>query len=405
MKKRLIAILVLVLAFVSFAQKPYVLLVSFDGFRWDYLNRNITPNLENFYKEGVRALTLQPVFPSKTFPNHISIITGMYPENHGIITNKFENTYTHEYYKLSDREEVRNAKWYLGEPFWVTAKRNGIRTASFYWPSSSVSDSSKAPDIYKLYDGSVPYNSRVDTVVSWLQMPYKKRPHFITLYFSETDTYGHKYGPNSSEINKAIKDLDNVSGYLFSLLKKIGMYDSVNVIILSDHGMTEIFKDKIINVQKKYLSNYNVKYSNAGPLMMIEPQKNQLKEVYNILKKNEFHFKVYKKKDVPEYLHFSKNPFIYSLVLVADLGWSLVDNSTYEMFAGNKNDNKGNHGYDNHLLDMHAIFIARGPAFKNGYVTGTLRNIDIYPLMCKIFGINPDHKIDGKLERIEFILK
>ncbi len=404
MKKLLLFFVPLFLSSFLAAQKPYVLLVSYDAFRWDYLDRNLTPHMTSFYEEGVRALSFRPAFPSKTFPNHLSIITGMYPENHGIITNDFENPFTDETYKLSDRAALRNSEWYLGEPFWETLKRHGVKTASFYWPSSSVEDSSYSPDIYKLYDPNVPYDARVDTVISWLRMPYDKRPHFITLYYSETDTYGHRYGPNSQGVNNAIMDMDNVTGYLIASLKKINMYDSVNVIILSDHGMTEISPEKIINVQK-ILRGYDVEYSNVGPLMMIEPRKGETEKIYEILKKNEKHFVVYKKEDVPEFYHFSHNDFIYPLVLIADLGWSLTDDKSEKMFTDKYGDNKGNHGYDNHALDMHGIFIARGPAFKKNYKTGTLWNIDVYPLLCKIFNITPRSNIDGKLERIGFILK
>jgi ectonucleotide pyrophosphatase/phosphodiesterase family protein 5 len=403
MKKNFL-IFVIILSSVVFAQKPYVLLVSFDGFRWDYLDRGITPNLEQLYTEGVRALSFQPAFPSKTFPNHISIITGMYPANHGIIFNSFSNPFTHEHYSLSLREEVRNKKWYLGEPFWVTAKRNGIRTASFYWPASSIKDSIYSPDVYKLYDGSIKYNTRVDSVVSWFNLPQNKRPHFVTLYFSETDTYGHRYGPNSKEVNKAIAHLDQVTGYLIKQLKKINMYDSVNIIILSDHGMTDISKDKIINVEN-VLKEHKVDFSNSGPVMMIKPEQNEIKEVYSLLKSKANHFKVYLREEMPEYFHFKDNPFIYPIILVADLGWSLVDNKSIKMYTDPNGDNKGNHGYDNHELDMHGIFLAHGPAFKKGYRTGTVWNIDVYPLMCKILNIVPRSNIDGKLERIRFILK
>ncbi len=386
------------------AQQPYVLFVSYDAFRWDYLDRGITPRMHDFYEDGVRALSFQPAFPSKTFPNHLSIITGMYPENHGIITNNFENPFTKEKYNLSLRNAVRNRKWYWGEPFWVTAKRYGIKTASFYWPSSSVTDSSYSPDYYKIFDKSISFTARVDTVISWFQMPYKERPHFITLYFCLTDDYGHKYGPNSEKINEAVSEMDKITGYIVDEIERIGMKDSINVIILSDHGMADISRERVINIEKM-LPDFNVKYSNSGPMMMIKPEVKDIDRVYEILKAKENHFKVYYREEVPEYFHYSENPFIYPLVLVADLGWSLVDNNSEVKYTTDDYDNKGNHGYDNHELDMHGIFIAKGPAFKKGYKTGTLWNIDVYPLLCKIFNIFPRADIDGKLERIGFILK
>ena len=381
--------------------RPYVLLISFDGFRWDYLDRGITPNLDKLINKGVRAISFRPAFPSKTFPNHLSIITGMYPENHGIILNDFENPHTGEVYKLSDRKQVANPKWYLGEPFWVTADRSGIKTASFFWPASSMKE--HHPDIFKKYDGSVNYESRVDTIASWLRKPAEQRPHFYTLYFSLTDTYGHKFGPESNEINYAIARLDTVTGYLIKRLKQINMFDSLNIIIVSDHGMTNISPDRVINVQK-ILKGKNVKYQSSGPVMMIAPNNSSVQDIYKTLKKNENHYKVFKKSEVPDYYFFNNNPFISDLVLVADLGWSLVNNHSIKDFVG-PNYMKGNHGYEKDAIDMHGIFIAEGPAFKQNFKTGTIWNIDVYPLLCKIFGIAPRSNIDGKISRIDYILR
>lgn len=382
--------------------KPYVLLVSFDGFRWDYMNRGITPNLEKIKKEGVWALSLQPTFPSKTFPNHQSIITGMYPENHGIIANSFEDKYKNEVYRMNDSNSVNNAKWYWGEAFWETAERQGIKTASYFWPGSEVKLSYRKPTYVETYEHTRPYDTRIEGVIKWLQLPQEKRPHFITLYFSETDSKGHAFGPNSKEVNEAIKLLDEVAGKIFSKLEEINMKDSVNVIFVSDHGMTEISKERVINVEK-ILAGYNCKFLDESVLMTIEPPKDKLKEVYDLLKKNENHFKVYYRHEVPEYFHFSNNYLIPSLVLIPDIGWNLLTEKSVKrmetVYVG------GNHGYDNNHLDMHGFFVARGPNFKKNYFTGSLKNIDIYPLLCKIFNIIPRSNIDGKLERIEFILK
>jgi predicted AlkP superfamily pyrophosphatase or phosphodiesterase len=195
--------------------------------------------------------------------------------------------------------------------------------------------------------------------------------------------------------------LDGVAGKIMNRLKEINMIDSVNVIFVSDHGMTEISKDKIINVEK-ILEGYNCKFYDESVLMTIEPPKEKLKEVYELLKKNENHFKVYYRSEVPEYFHFSDNYLVPSLVLIPEMGWSLLTEKG--MKRANENYSKGNHGYDNQHLDMHGIFIATGPSFKKNYQTGTLWNIDIYPLLCKIFNIIPRSNIDGKAERIEFIL-
>lgn len=399
--KKLIFILLISISLLA-QSKPYVVLVSFDAFRWDYVNRGLTPNLDKIKSEGVYALSLKPSFPSKTFPNHQSIITGMYPAHHGIYANGFYDPFSNETYKMNDSNTVNNAKWYWGEAFWETAERQGIKTASYFWPGSEVKLYYRKPTYAETYDHTRPHDDRIEGVINWLKLPQEKRPHFITLYFSDTDEKGHRFGPNSNEVNQAIQLLDGVAGKIMNRLKEINMIDSVNVIFVSDHGMTEISKDKIINVEK-ILEGYNCKFFDESVLMTIEPPKEKLKEVYELLKKNENHFKVYYRSEVPEYFHFSGNYLIPSLVLIPELGWNLLTEKG--MKRVNDNYSKGNHGYDNQHLDMHGIFIATGPSFKKNYQTGTVWNIDIYPLLCKIFNIIPRSNIDGKAERIEFILK
>lgn len=402
MKKHL---LITFLVFVSYAfaqSTPYVLLVSFDGFRWDYLNRDITPNLNAFIDSGVRASSLRPSFPTKTFPNHISIITGMYPENHGIIFNQFEEIETGEIYQLSDTAAVRNPNWYKGEAFWTTAEKNNITTASFFWPGSELNDKNRRPTYYKQYEHNLPYRERIDGVMDWLQLPMKDRPHFITLYFHDTDYYGHEFGPNSPEINQSIERLDNLVGYLNNELSKIGMKDSLNIIFVSDHGMTEINATRTINIEN-ILDGLEYKLGGSKPVAMIEPKLDAYDSVYARLERNQKHFKLYRKDNMPKYYHFNKNDNIYSLLLVADLGWSIVDNK--QILNMSKYSSNGNHGYDHNNIELHGIFAANGPNFKYGYKTGSLFNIDIYPLLCKIFNIPPNPNIDGRLERIEFLLK
>ena len=380
------------------APKPYVILISFDAFRWDYLNRNITPNLEKVREGGVSAISLRPAFPSKTFPNHLSIITGMYPSHHGIIANNFYDPFKKQLYRMQDTNTSRNERWYLGEAFWETAERQGITTASYFWPGSELTDIYRRPTYREFFDYSRPDETRLQGVIDWLKLPEDKRPHFITLYFQDTDTEGHEYGPNSPEVNEAIKTLDSITGLLFKKLDEIKMRDSVNVIFVSDHGMTNISHQKEINVEK-IIGSGKATLGDFGPTMMVFPKKENFQEVYDLLKQNENHYKVYLRNEVPTYFHYSDNPFISPIVLIADLGWSLVTNK--------KSDRKeeGNHGYDNNQLDMHGIFLAIGPNFKTNYHTGTLWNIDIYPLLCEIFNIVPRSNIDGKLERIEFLLK
>lgn len=379
--------------------QPYVLLISLDGFRWDYPDRGLSPNLQFLEENGVRSLSLRPVFPTKTFPNHISIVTGLYPENHGIILNSFKNPFSGELYRIGDTSAVRDPKWYSAEFIWETANKQGIITASHFWPGSELRIKSKRPTYYKKYDHNLPYAVRVKTVLNWLKLPQKKRPHFITLYFHETDSQGHDFGPNSEQTNNAIKVLDQQIGDLIKGIKNIGLKDSINIIVVSDHGMSEISPDRIINVEK-LLDGKKCEFWGSGPIMMINPLEDG---VLKKLKSKKHHFYAYRKNNIPAFYHFTKNVLISPIVLIAEPGYSLITNRGEK--RGSYTKDGGNHGYEKDLLDMHGIFIASGPAFKSSYRTGTLWNIDIYPLICEILGIIPTGPIDGKLERIEFILK
>ncbi|MCW8812145.1 MAG: ectonucleotide pyrophosphatase/phosphodiesterase [Chlorobium sp.] len=387
---------------VSTQSQPYVILISFDGFRWDYVDRGITPNFDYMREHGTSASSLQSCFPTKTFPNHTSIITGLYPEHHGIISNHFKDYFNGKFYSMGDSIESRNAYWYKGEAFWETAERQGITTASYFWPGSEVTLSYKHPTYFKKYDQKKPYKERVDGVIEWLRLPYEKRPHFITSYFEATDNYGHDYGPNSPEVNQAIAQLDSILGYYFKKLKEINLFDSTNIVVVSDHGMAETSIERTVNIEE-LLEGYKYESGDNGPFMLIEPWEGELENIYKKLKENETHFKVYKKEDVPEYFHYSDNPLISKIVIIAENGWGVETNKSFKNLV--KYGTKGNHGFDNYWMDMNGIFYAMGPAFKANYKVGTINNIDIYPLLCKVFNVAPNPFIDGKLDRIAYILK
>lgn len=403
--KRTFLILLLILVGISgYADdKQNVILISLDGFRWDYPNRGLSPTLSMIQEEGASASSLEPVYPSKTFPNHLSLVTGMYPENHGILLNYFRNPHTREVYRLGDSVSVRTSKWYQGEAIWETAERQNVTAASYFWPGSELPDAHRRPTYRELYDHNRPYEKRVQGVINWLKLPEDKRPRFITLYFHETDSKGHRYGPNSAEVDTAITLVDGLIGMLIKELKAIGQFEKTNIIIVSDHGMTDVHTDRIVNIES-ILSGFKCEYTTAGTMLMIKPQPGQAADIYNVLKKNERHYKVSYKEDLPAYYHFANHPYILPIIVEAELGWSVVDNraeSRLTRFPGPG----GAHGYDNHILDMHGLFYAIGPAFKKGYRTGTVKTIDIYPLMCKILGIYPRQNIDGRLERISSVLK
>ncbi len=379
------------------AEKPTLILVSFDGFRWDYAQRGLTPNLEFMAQSGVKASSLEPAFPSKTFPNHLSIITGMYPENHGIIYNQIADPFSGRHYDIGNDPSNKQGRWYQGEAIWETLQRQGVRTASYFWPGSEIEVEERHPGIFERYQHNRPYEERIDGVLRWLQLPEEKRPQFITLYFHETDSFGHQFGPDSPEINIAIARLDTMLGRLFAGLKQIDQFATTSIIVVADHGMTAIDTNRVVRVDK-FLHREKYETMGYGPMIGIRPEAGRINAVFERLNKQEARYKVYKREDVPAWFHYSKHPFIPPLILIAEMGWTLTTEPVEQL-------GKGNHGYDNHHLEMHAIFFARGPAFKKGYRCGTLRNIDIYPMICRIFNVLPRQNIDGSLERIGFILQ
>jgi len=399
-KAKLIITILFVITFNFYALSqsvPTTILVSLDGFRWDYLQKTESSYLNKVADEGVRALSLKPVFPTSTFPSHYSIITGRHPDNHGIIANNFHDLFSGERFSLGT-PSVYDSRWWRGEAFWETAKLNGIKTASYFWPGSELSDANRRPDFYEKYEHARPYEKRVEGVLRWLTLPENVRPRFITLYFDATDSKAHSHGINSSELNQAVELVSEMVRKLDEGLANLGIRDSVNLIILSDHGMTEIDSSRIINL-REIIPDDDVYISALGPYAFVQPPKYKIGTTYTILQKNEKGYKTFFKDEMPVNYNYSTNPILTEIILVAEIGWLL---QTDYRWTGTY---LATHGYDNSHLDMHGIFIARGPSFKNGYLTGSLNAVDIYPMLCEIYKIRPAPAIDGRLKDIRQVLK
>ncbi len=397
--KKIILFLLLISSLLQAGDKPYLLLISLDGFRWDYLNRGLTPNMNSMAGQGTRALSLQPVFPSKTFPNHYSIVTGMYPEHHGIIYNRFLNPQSGAEYRVGDSISVRDDRWYGGETIWATAQRQGMKTACAFWPGSETHDPVKHPTYFYNYDGSVTHDQRLDWVIGWFSLPEAERPQVVTLYFSDTDDSGHRYGPDAVGNNDVIQRLDQTIGRLWQRLKQLEIYPNLNIVIVSDHGMTSMAEVQSI-LLSEILAGLEYTVSGYGPLVQFFPvDKQNEAELYARLKENEQGYTIYRKAEMPAGLHYSEHPFIGSLLAVADPPFTFTTSE-----SENNESALGDHGYNPWLLDMHGILIGFGSGF-NRMETGTVQNIDLYPLMCALLGLEPNPGIDGRLERVEFLIR
>lgn len=383
---------------------PYVILVSFDGFRNDYSKLYSLPNFQSFANEGAEAEGLIPSFPSKTFPNHYTLVTGLYPGHHGLVDNSFYDPDRNEYYAMKMKDRVQDPYYYSGTPLWKLAKDNNIRSASFFWVGSELPKEELRPDYFYPYDESVADTLRVDQVIKWLGLPVNERPHFITLYFSSPDHEGHLFGPESPEAKKAAVNADRLLSRLRNGVKETGL--PVNLIVVSDHGMFElkneaanyIFLDEIIDT-KKHQIKYSVSGSQAHLYVSTDKQRDSL---YNKLKIKSKKFSVRPQEEFPPHWHYNA---VRSgdLLMTANPGYYIVENRSKFEALRKRGPTIGVHGYDPVLVpQMRGIFIAHGPNIKAGLKLPAFENIHVYPLIAKILDL-PVPEIDGKFEVLEKI--
>lgn len=373
--------------------KPTVILISIDGFRADYLDKHPAPALSLLASEGVRARWMTPAFPSLTFPNHYTIATGLYPDNHGIIGNNIYDPEFKTLFTMAKREEVQNGRWWLGEPIWVTAEKQGQRAAAFFFPGTEAEIAGKRPSFWKNFDGKLPNFERVDTVLSWLDLPKAERPTMITMYFSDVDHAGHDAGPDSEDVKLAIAKVDESLSRLVAGLKARRIFNRVNLILVSDHGMARVDPSQVV-----LLDNYfdisqaeTVVWNNAMTHIFTKPGMEQ--EVYSTLKsKAPAHVTVYRKQELPERFHYGKSRRIGEIVVIADEGWAMISRERYQppqKTANGAVSYRGMHGFDNRLESMRALFVAHGPAFKKKIVVEPFENVDVYNIMSKILRLKP----------------
>jgi len=379
-------------------EKPYLIIVSMDGFRWDYTDSVATPSFDAIEKMGVKAESMQVSFPSKTFPNHYTLVTGLYPNHHGIVNNTFYAPEYDEVYSIGNREAVGNGKFYDGEPIWNTAEKQGLKAATFFWVGSEANIQNMRPSIWKKYDHYLDYYQRVDSVISWLSLPEEQRPHLITWYVPEPDGVGHGYGPHSPQADSTIKRLDQLLGYFMQKLSKHPLASQVNVIVTSDHGMENTTADKTLNIYD-FLQKHWVKYALGGnPIYNIKAQEGFKDSIRMALEEVEGLI-CYENPNLPAYLNYGTNKRCLDFTLVADSAWSLITRPPKKDYPDG-----GTHGYDIRNKNMNAIFYAYGPAFKKGYQQASFTNVSVYPLMCQILGLTPAPN-DGDFMEVRGMLK
>jgi len=373
--------------------RPLVLLISIDGFSIDYLQQFSTPTLDSLAQVGISADALIPVFPSKTFPNHYTQVTGLYPRNHGIISNRMYDREFDEYFTIGTQGTAsRDGKWYQGEPIWVTASKQKLITATMFWPGSEAEIMGARPHYYFPFNGDIPESERVVQVITWIETDLNP-PNLITLYFEQVDQAGHLHGPYSGAVEDVVAVVDEHLNDLFNGIKKLGKIENLNIIVVSDHGMAEISRDRVIFLDE-YISLDQIEVVNWSPVLEIIPLEGTEKIVYDQLKGAHRHLQVYRKDNTPENWHFDKHRRITPIIGLADPGWSVSSKRYFEehpnAYTG------GTHGYDPLVPSMHGIFIATGPGFRSGFKIGPVESVHLYELLCELLGIIPAPN-DGNL--------
>ncbi len=378
-----------------------IILISMDGFRWDYMDRTDTPNMDYLAAQGVRAEAMIPVFPSVTFPNHLSIVTGCYPQNHGITYNRMWDPVFEEWYYIGEgAEPVQDGKWYEAEPFWVTVERVGLVSAIYHWPGSEAEIMGYRPSHYNIYDGSITNEIKVAQVLTWLELPEAERPSFIAIYFNEANYYGHRLGVQGTAMDTVIQGLDENIGQLLTGLEDRDLLDQVNIIIVADHGMTDLSEDKVIFIDD-YISMQDLDYYSLTPVSMIAPIEGRLDSVYNALHNAHPNFKVYLKNETPAHLHYRDHRRIPPIVGIPDEGWSVLTHWYFDNYG--LGSYVATHGYDPLLSSMQAIFLAAGPHFKQGITVPKFQNIHVYDLMAHILELGGAPN-DGSLDSVRVML-
>jgi predicted AlkP superfamily pyrophosphatase or phosphodiesterase len=367
-----------------------VLLISLDAFRADYLDWGLTPHLSRLAREGVRAAWMQTSYPSLTFPNHYTLVTGLRPDRHGIVHNTMRDA-TLGAFSLSNREAVGNGAWWGGTPIWVSAEKAGLPTATMFWPGSEAAIQGVRPSRWLPYDQSMPPTARVDTVLGWLGEPAETRPRLVTLYFETLDDAGHGYGPDSPEVKLALGTVDAAIGRLLDGLAARSVLDAVNVIVVADHGLAPVPPGNAVAVEDM-VDPKDATVVTTGQSVGFTPVAGREREAAAKLLGKHPRYDCWRKGELPERWHYGRNPRVPEIVCQMHEGWDAASRAS--LAKRSSSGTRGSHGYDPELTSMRTIFIARGPSLQRGLALPAIDNVDVYPLLMSLLNL-PAGEHDG----------
>jgi predicted AlkP superfamily pyrophosphatase or phosphodiesterase len=383
--------------------KPSLVLVSFDGFRADYLDRLNLPNFRRVMARGVRAQALRPVFPAITFPNHYSLVTGLHPGRHGIVENTFFDPVRNATYSFRDQATVTDGTWYGGEPIWVTGESQGMVTACFFWPGSEAAIKGVRPTHWNKYDGTVSNANRVATVLEWLRLPDARRPHLITLYFSDIDSASHRAALDGPEVEKAVMAMDAALGSLLDGIDALPNRDRVILLLTSDHGMANTSAAQTVQLGS-LVDTSNIKPSFSGPVagLHVSGGAGSAQRVRDQLNAKLTNGRAYLRQDLPERYHLREARRAGDVIVVMDEGWTMA---TSIINRGLIQSTWGAHGWPPDVASMRALFLIAGPGIRKGVTIPEVENVDVYPLMTELLRLKPAVGIDGRAGRISALIR
>jgi predicted AlkP superfamily pyrophosphatase or phosphodiesterase len=370
-------------------EKAILILISIDGFRSDYLEKYRPPTLTRLAAAGVRADGLIPQFPSKTFPNHYTIVTGLTLAHHGIISNNMRAPDIPGEFAMSNRDVLADPRWWGGEPIWNTAEKQGRKAAAMFWPGSETVIGGRQASYWTPFDNDMPHVERVNRILNWLRLPEGQQPSFLTLYFSDVDSAGHSRGPDSDDVKNAVARVDASIGDLIAGVEKIGLSDRVHYVAVSDHGMAALAPERFI-VLDDYLDVSAADVVDWAPVLALTPKDGNVERIYAALKDKHPALAVYKSSEIPAEYGLAGHPRVPAIFAIAKEGWFIT--SKREVVRWGEPDRHapgGTHGYDPRLQSMHGLFIASGPRIKSGMRVKAFENIHIYDFMCAVLGLTP----------------
>ena len=385
------------------ANAPLTILISLDGFRPDYLDRGNTPALNALAADGVRG-AMRPSFPSLTYPNHYTLVTGKRPDHNGVVNNEMEDAdLPGVAFKMSNHEAVGDGRWWSqAKPIWVSAEQQGVHAGTLFWPGSEAEIDGVRPSRWQVFDMKLSSNDRVDTLLSWIDA--KDPPlGFATLYFGRTDTEGHHYGPYSPEVNAAASEVDAAIGRLVAGLRARGLYDGANIVVVADHGMAPQPLSGLVDVAT-LVDPAKAKFVSTGSVVGVRPLPGFEAEVTAAMLKAHPHLACWEKAKIPARYGYGANRRVPPIVCLADSGWYFVTATAMKKRLEEQPRDGGAHGYDPASPDMRAVFVAHGPAFKHGAVLPVFDNVDVYPLLTRLIGIKGE-KGDGELGPVRAALR